>query len=135
MVRKDPYLEETRWVARYVENLAPVGTGSLLVQVHNGPLFHKLLQAHSRSPTFPEVGASAAPCPAGVRRTQKPPRAAARTRRSASRSLTGRQTGIEEINQRGLRRGILVHKRVRGDRREKGKIKWEKCPGRCSAVF
>lgn len=100
MVHEDPYLEGTRWVARYVETLAPVGTGSLLVQVHNGPLFHKLLQAHSRSPTFPGVGASAAPCLAGVRQTQKAPTAAARRRRSTSRSPTGRQTGLEDTKQR-----------------------------------
>lgn len=123
VVHEDPYLEGTRWVARYVENLAPVGTGSLLVQVHNGPLFHKLLQAHSRSPTFPGVGASAAPCLAGVRQTQKAPIAAARRRRSTSRSLNGRQTGLEETKQRGLWRGILLHKCVKGDRRERGKIK------------
>lgn len=135
MVHEDPYLEGTRWVARYVENLAPVGTGSLLVQVHNGPLFHKLLRAHSRSPTFPGVGASAAPCLAGVRRTQKAPIATARTRRSTSRSLTGRQTGVEEINQRGLWRGILLHKCVKGEWRERGKIKCKKCPGRWTAAF
>lgn len=126
MVREDPYLEGRRWVARCVENLAPVGTGSLLVQVHNGPLFHKLLQAHSRSPTFPGVGASAAPCLAGVRRTQKAPTAAARRRRSTSRSLTGRPTGVEEINQRRLWRGILLHECVKGNRRERGKMKCKK---------
>lgn len=124
VVHEDSHLVGTRWVARYVENLAPVGTGSLLVQVHNGPLFHKLLQAHSRSPTFPGVGASAAPCPVGVRRTQKAPTAAARTRRSTFRSLTGGQTGVEEISQTGLCRGILLHKCGKGDRRGRGgKIK------------
>lgn len=120
VVRKDPYLEGTRWVARCVENLAPVGTGSRLVRVHNGPLFHKLLQAHSRSPTFPGVGASAAPCLAGVRRTQRAPIAAARRRRSTSRSLPGGQTGVEEISQRGLWRGILLHECVKGDKRGRG---------------
>lgn len=94
----DAYLEGTRWVARYVESLAPVGTGSLLVQVHNGPLSHKLPQAHSRSPTFPGVGVSASPYLAGVRRTPRAATAAARTRRSTSRSLTGRRTGFEEIS-------------------------------------
>lgn len=96
------YLEGTRWVARYVENLAPIGTGSLLAQVHNGLLFHKLPQAHSRSPTFPGAGVSAAPYLVGVRRIQKAPTAASRTRRSTSRSLTGRQTEVEEITQRGF---------------------------------
>lgn len=128
----DTYLEGTRWVARCGENLAPVGTGSLLARVHNGPLFHKLLQAHSRSPTFPGVGVSAAPYLAGVRQTQKAATAAARRRRSTSRL-------DDELGSKRSTRmpwgGILLHYCVKGDRKERGKFKCKKCPGRSTAAL
>lgn len=87
-----------RWVARHTEKLAPCGTGSLSVQVRNGPLSRKLPQAHNRNPTFPGVGVSAAPSLAGVRRTPEAPTAAGGSRSSTSRSSetpTGRQTGVK----------------------------------------
>lgn len=117
---EDAYLEGMRWVARCVENLAPVGTGCLLARVHNGPLFHKLLQAHSRSPTFPGVGVSAAPYLAGVRRTQKAATAAARRRRSTSRLEDDLGSKRSTRRRRG---GILLHYCVKGERRERGRLK------------
>lgn len=116
----DTYLEGTRWVARCGENLAPVGTGSLLARVHNGPLFHKLLQAHSRSPTFPGVEVSAAPYLVGVRRTQKAATAAARRRRSTSR--LDDELGSKRSTRR-LWGGMLLPYCAKGDRRERCELK------------
>lgn len=75
---------ETRWVAPRAGRRAPAGTGSLWVRVRNGPGSHKLPQARSRNPTFPEAAASVAPSPAGVHRTPTEATAAAVSRVSTS---------------------------------------------------
>lgn len=113
--REDAYRVGRRWVARRAENLAPFGTGSQSARVRNEPPSRKLPRARSRNPTFPAMGVSAAPCPAGVLRWPRATRAGAGPRPSTSRPSPTRPSDWGEVGhtERGVRRVVMG----RGERR------------------